>query len=327
MKRVYKLMVLILLTTLLCSMPVSAQTNQDFEWGFANGDAFHFMMHLDGDGYQIDEEIYINLNDTLPVIPDSMDNWTDIPLVGINAYYANGTRLGIEILTFVAVYNMHLPIGNWVVLETLAEATHNVENFTLDPEDPFFWGYSWEDDDWVLSDGNFTIYSNYTLKVHVAYLKIDGFLTHYSVDAYNTTTMEKTGEITLERIGLEQYQETTAPTITHPDDISYVERQDGYSITWYASDDNPSSYQIIVNGVTFRSDPWNLTTEAITVVVDDLEPGEYNYTLVVYDVRGLSASDEVIVTVSAAAEIPVMILAAIAGVAIVAIVVVVLRRR
>ena len=128
MNRVSKLVGILLLTTLMCAMPVYAQTDQGFEWGFADDDEFHFIMHLNGTGFLIDEEIYVDLNASLPIIPDSMDNWTDIPLVGINAYYSNGTRLGIEILTFVAVYNMHLPIGNWVVLETLAEATHNVEN-------------------------------------------------------------------------------------------------------------------------------------------------------------------------------------------------------
>jgi hypothetical protein len=105
---------------------MSAQTNQGFEWGFAYDDVFYFMMHLEGDGMLIDEEIHLELNDTLPVIPDSMDNWTDIPYTGIWAFYANGSQLGIEILTFVAMYNVHLPIGDWTLLSTLAQATHNI---------------------------------------------------------------------------------------------------------------------------------------------------------------------------------------------------------
>ena len=329
LNHVSKLVVLLFLTTLICAIPVSAQTDQGFEWGFAYDDVFYFMMHLEGDGMLIDEEIYIILNDTLPVIPDSMDNWTDIPYTGILAYYSNGTQLGIEILTFVAMYNVHLPIGDWTLLSTLAQATHNVENFTLDPEDPFFWGYSWEDDDWNLSGDGFTIYSIYTIYVHVEYLKIDGFLTQYSLEAYNTTTKEKTGEITLDRIGLEQYKETTAPTINHPDDISYVEGQEGNNITWHASDDNPSSYQIMVNGTLFRSGSWNMTSEAITVVVDNLEPGGYNYTLVVYDVRGFSISDEVMVTVALQAPtiLPLVLISVVAGGVILVIVAVVYRRR
>lgn len=202
--------------TLMCAMPVYAQTDQEFEWGFAYDDEFHFMMHLNATGFHIDEEIYIVLNDTIPAIPDGMTSWTDIPYTGIFAYYANGTQLGIEILTFIAMYNVHLPIGNWDLLNTLAQTTHDVENFTLDPEDPRFWGYSWEDDDWVLSTNGGTIYSNFTLYVHIEYLKVDGFLTHYSVDSYNTTTMADTGEITLDRLDIEKYRETTDPTLNHP---------------------------------------------------------------------------------------------------------------
>ncbi|MHA2150271.1 MAG: hypothetical protein ACXAAN_16655, partial [Candidatus Thorarchaeota archaeon] len=245
MNRVSKLVILLFLATLICAIPVSAQTDQGFEWGFVYDDEIHFMMHLNGTGLQIDEEIYFVSNDTLPTIPDSMDEWTDIPYTGIDAYYANGTQLGIEILAFVAMYNVYLPIGNWALLSSLAQATHNVENFTLDSEDPFFWGYSWEDNDWVLRAGEVTIYSNYTLYVHVAYLKTDGFLTHYSVDAYNTTTMADEGEITLERLGIEKYSETIAPTTDHPDDVVYIEGQEGNTIIWFARDDNPGAYEIL----------------------------------------------------------------------------------
>ncbi|MHA2360294.1 MAG: hypothetical protein ACXAB5_08475, partial [Candidatus Thorarchaeota archaeon] len=200
------------------------------------------MMHLNGTGFHIDEEIYIVSNDTLPTIPDSMDNWTDIPYTGIFAYYANGTQLGIEILTFVAMYNVYLPIGNWTQLSTLMKRTHNVEEYILYDRHPSFWGYIWEDDDWVLTDGGVTVYSNYTINVKVEYLKTDGFLANYSVDAYNTTTMADAGEIVLERLGIEEYRETTDPTITNnPSNIVYVEGQIGNSITWYASDDYPGT--------------------------------------------------------------------------------------
>jgi hypothetical protein len=327
LNRVSKLVVLLFLATLICAVPVSAQTDQGFEWGFAYDDEFHFMMHLEGDGMLIDEEIYIHLNDTPPAIPDSMDNWTDIPYTGIWAYYANGTQLGIEILTFIAMYNAHLPIGNWALLSTLAQTTHKVENFTLDPEDPFFWGYSWEDDDWNLSVDGFTIYSRYTINVHVEYLKTDGFLTQYYLDSYNTTTKEKTGEITLDRLSVEKYRETTSPTTDHPDDITYLQGQLGNNITWHASDDNPSSYEILIDGILTRSGLWNITNEAITIVVDGLAVGDYNFTLVVQDIRGNSASDEVMVTVQAPTVLPLVLISVVVGAGILIVLAVVCRRR
>jgi hypothetical protein len=340
LKRTSKLVILLFLTTLISCVPVSAQTDQGFEWGFAYDDEIHFMMHLNATDLHIDEEIYIVSNDTLPSIPGSMDNWTDIPYTGMKAYYANGTQLGIEILTFVCMYNVYLPIGNWELLSSLAQTTLDVENFTLDVEDPFFWGYSWEDENWVRSEGEVTIYSNYTLYVHVAYLKTDGFLTHYSVDAYNTTTGADAGEITLERMDIEQYTETTPPIILNqPSDFQYFEGRVGYNITWYASDDYPSTYEIYVKHDPLPPTPpipclpsllksglWNDSSEAITLNVDGLSEGLHRYILVVYDVRGNNATDSVTVTVRSETVLPWVLISVFGGVVIVIAAVVVRRR-
>ncbi|MFQ5833436.1 MAG: hypothetical protein ACE5H4_12075 [Candidatus Thorarchaeota archaeon] len=337
MNRTSKLAVFLLLAALMCSMPIVAQTNQGFEWGFTVDDVFHFHMYLEGDGLFIDDEIYFEFNATLPAIPDSMDNWTDVPwgLISpppppgpvINTYYANGTELGIEVLAFAAVYNMFLPLGNWALLSTLAQDTLALENLTLDPEDPYFWGYSWEDADWVVNGDSPTIYSNYTLYVHVDYLKVDGFLSHYSVDSYNITTKEKTGTVTLDRLGIEQYMETTVPTLNHPADIEYVQGQTGNIITWSPSDQYPASYQILLDGSILRSGTWNSTAENIVEVVDGHAVGEYNYTIVVADVRGNTAVDEVTVTVLPPPFDPLIAVIAIAAAGVVLMIVAVAIRR
>jgi hypothetical protein len=209
----------------------------------------------------------------------------------------------------------------------LAQTTQNVENFILDPEDPFFWGYSWNDDDWVLTDGSFTIYSNFTLYVHVEYLKTDGFLTQYSVDAYNTTTGADAGEVTLERLDMEKYRDTISPTIDNPDDISYIEGEEGNSITWYPTDDYPSHYEILIDEVVYKSGVWNHTVEAVIVSVDELSAGDYDYTCIVYDIRGNFARDDVMVTVQAEAGIPLVLISVVAGAGILVILAVVCRRR
>jgi hypothetical protein len=305
MKRVSTLLILLLLGAVIPVVPVIAQTDQGFEWGFAYYDEFHFMMHLNGTGLQIDEEIYLISNDTLPSIPDSIENWTDIPYTGIEAYYANGTQLGIEILAFVAMYNAYVPIGNWELLTDLAYYRHVVENVTPDSVYPSFWGYRWEDYDWVLTDGGVTIYSNYTINVRVEYFRTDGFLANYTVDAYNTTTGADAGEIVLERMGIEEYRETTDPIITnHPSNIVYVEGQVGNSITWYASDDHPAVYKVILTHpyyliapFTIKSGLWNDSSEAITVVVDGFPVGQHVISLIVYDLSGNHDSDKVWLTV------------------------------
>jgi len=299
------LLIILLLTPQISMKSVIAQTDQNLEWGFAYDDEVHFMMHLNSTGLQIDEEIYLVSNDTLPSIPNAIDNWTDIPYTGIRAYYANGTQLGIEVLTFVAMYNVYLPIGNWSFLSDLAEGTHTVENFSLDEEEYAFWGYSWEDDDWILSDGGVTIYSNYTINVHVEYLKADGFLANYSVDAFNTTSKADAGEVVLERLGIEKYTETTDPIITnHPGNIVYVEGQVGNTVTWYASDEHPDTYVVIrtiptvpIASSTVQSGAWNDSSEAITVNVDGFAVGDYYISLIVHDAAGNKDSDRISLSV------------------------------
>ena len=328
MNRVSMLFVILFIASAFCSTPVLAQTNQGLEWGFASDDTFSFMMYLEGDGMLINEEIYLELNETLPVIPDSMDNWTDIPYVTIRAYYSNGTELGIEVLTFIAMYNAHLPVGNWSFLSSLAQDSLNLENFTLDAEDEFFWGYSWEDENWTLSGEGFTVYSKYTIHVHVDYLKTDGFIAHYSVDSYNTTTMEPTGQITLSRLGIEKYTDTTAPVFNIVDDITYTEGETGNSITWAPSDDYPASYQILLDGSEIASGAWNSSGEAISVNVDGHTAGEYNYTLIVSDFRGNTAADEVDVRVHpSSGQLYITIIIIGVAIVVIAIVIAASRRR
>lgn len=330
MNRAVAFLIVGLMVTSLSFTPVLAATDQGLEWGVNTGGRFHFMLHVDGDGMLIDEEIYIIANATTPV-PDSMTNWTDIPLDTLDAFYANDTEMGIEILLLLAAYNFVVPIGNWTFLNGLAESTLGVENFTLDDEDPYFWGYSWEDDNWTISGENWIIYTDYSLAVHVDFLKIDGFLAHYSVVATNRTTHENSGEITLERMGLEQYTDRTAPILSHPTDIAYEVGETGHNITWTVSEDNPAVYHIFKDGSQEIGGTWISSTDEFSISVDGLEIGTYNYTISVVDVGGNTASDEVIVTVQLPTNIPTDTLLFIGlgagAVVVLLVVVVVLRKR
>ncbi len=287
---------ILFLSMSMSSTSVIAATNQGFEWGVDTGDEFHFVLHADGDGLMIDEEIYIEANATTPV-PDSITNWTDIPLDTLDVYYANGTEMGIEALLLIAAYNIELPVGNWTYLNYLAFYTLGLANFTFDDYDLYFWGYSWQDDNWTLSGDGWTLFSKYSIAVHVDYLKVDGFIAHYSVIATNRTTHVKTGEITLERLGIEQYTDRITPIISQPEDIEYVLGETGHNITWTASDDYPMSYQIQKDGTEVMSGNWNSTTEEFTINVDNLDVGEYAYHITVVDIGGNTAYDDVYVIV------------------------------
>ncbi|TFH00844.1 MAG: hypothetical protein E4H14_19235, partial [Candidatus Thorarchaeota archaeon] len=85
------------------------------------------------------------------------------------------------------------------------------------------------------------------------------------------------------------------PSVDNPADVEYIEGESGNSITWSPSDDHPKNYTIYRNDTVIVSESWN--GSSITVEVDGLSYGLYNYTLVVTDMVGQTAIDEVLVTV------------------------------
>ncbi|MHA2192140.1 MAG: hypothetical protein ACXAAR_01795 [Candidatus Thorarchaeota archaeon] len=89
----------------------------------------------------------------------------------------------------------------------------------------------------------------------------------------------------------------TPPTIDSPPDVSYNEGEVGSSITWDPSDLHPLNYTIDKDGIPIKSGTWNSSLETITVSVEGLSLGTYDYTLEVFDIGGNPASDVVRVTV------------------------------
>jgi len=88
-----------------------------------------------------------------------------------------------------------------------------------------------------------------------------------------------------------------APVITAADDINYVVGTTGNEIVWEASDDDPLTYVVIKDLETtpVASGIWDGSD--ITVNVDGLPIGTYNYTLALMDYSANLVMDSVIVTV------------------------------
>ncbi|TFG14653.1 hypothetical protein EU537_03010 [Candidatus Thorarchaeota archaeon] len=91
----------------------------------------------------------------------------------------------------------------------------------------------------------------------------------------------------------------TSPTIDSPSDVEYTEGETGHEIEWTPFDHHPLSYIILLDGETARSGSWDNASLPISISVDGLGEGVYNYTISVEDVAGNKASDTVIVTVNA----------------------------
>ena len=89
----------------------------------------------------------------------------------------------------------------------------------------------------------------------------------------------------------------TPPTISSPQDIFYTVGQTGNQIVWLPSDLHPLQYELFQNSTSVKVGSWNTTGETITIEVDELSVGIYNYTLVVSDIGGNWIADTVFVSV------------------------------
>ncbi len=133
---------------------------------------------------------------------------------------------------------------------------------------------------------------------------------------------------------VEVIDDDTAPTIDNPNDLTYVEGTMGNSIVWTPVDMYPASYQISHNGSMFASGDWG--GSRVIADVDGLPAGSHFIRLTVYDGSGLSAYDEVTVTVTAVEVVtlpPVddstmlLLIGAVVGAAIIVVVIVLLMRK
>ncbi len=100
------------------------------------------------------------------------------------------------------------------------------------------------------------------------------------------------GNITL------QVTKNTLPAIESPADIAFIVATEGHSLAWNVTDpDAPTpTYWIFRNGTQNATGTWDSGVN-ITVDVDGLPAGTYNYTLVVNDGLGGIVQAEVLVTV------------------------------
>jgi len=97
--------------------------------------------------------------------------------------------------------------------------------------------------------------------------------------------------------------DTSAPLLNSPNDITMTVNTTGNTLTWTASDPNPSHYVITMNTTDWDSGVWDGTS--VSLDLDDLDLGIYFFTITVNDTLGHESEDTVLVTVQLAQGFPI----------------------
>ena len=171
---------------------------------------------------------------------------------------------------------------------------------------------------------------------------VDGLV--YGAYNYTIVVEDTQGHSTLDQVWV-YVLDSIVPIIDHPADFDYDEGETGNTIIWTPTDSHPKNYTLYKDGVIEESGVWD--GSAITIDVDGLSPGDYNYTIVVFDLGGNSVTDTVIVTVNEVEptttpsttpttptggielppEIMILIVGGLGGVAVIVIIVFLVRKR
>ncbi|MGY5858573.1 MAG: DUF2341 domain-containing protein [Candidatus Thorarchaeota archaeon] len=113
--------------------------------------------------------------------------------------------------------------------------------------------------------------------------------------------------------------DTTDPILTHPDDINYTVGSQGNTIQWNLTDLYPDYYEINLGNVTIQSGTWN-STEHLSIDIDNLPIGEYEFTMFANDTSNNIVFDTVIVGVGELTASDMTIIIMIVGVVVIVII-------
>ncbi|TFG32489.1 hypothetical protein EU527_10055 [Candidatus Thorarchaeota archaeon] len=100
------------------------------------------------------------------------------------------------------------------------------------------------------------------------------------------------------------YPDVRAPIIDPDEDLLYEEGYTGYSITWGVEENNPLWYNLTVNGDSMLDGIWR--GENITIDVDNLDVGSYEYNMTFSDFFGSASYAIITVTVTPDAHLPII---------------------
>ena len=159
-------------------------------------------------------------------------------------------------------------------------------NWTVTGED-FNGTYNLYKDNLPVQAGNWSV--NETLRFPFSELSLGVF-------NYTLVVSDSLNNSVEDTVIIQVIAPTKVPVLSSPDDVSYVQNATGNVINWNVSDYN-GTYTILKDGVTNQTGNWN-SSFTITLSVDGLELGNYNYTIVVKDLYDNELQDSVLVKVT-----------------------------
>jgi len=246
-----------------------------------------------------DPGIYVIYKNNLEI---ESDTWTSGVPITISV---NGLSIGSYNYTII-VYDEFDNSAQDTVIVTAQDTANPILSSPADityEEDTTGHNITWSNADtnpetYTIYKDNIEIYSGAWASGVPITINIDGL----SIGSYNYTIIvydefDNFAQDTV--IVTVQGQDTTAPFLNSPADITYEKGTTEHNIAWNSTDTNPETYAIYKDNIEIYSGAWT-SGVPITISVDGLSPGEYNYTIVVYDEFDNSAQDTVIVTVTAA---------------------------
>jgi len=201
-----------------------------------------------------------------------LEVYDDMDFTTSDIVWVNVTDTTAPIVSDVADFSIPVGVSGEYIIWTCSETFPDYYIITQDSV--------------VIDEG---LWNGTDLRVNLNGLSIDSYVFELTVN--DTHANSASDEVIVSVV-----TDRTSPSLTPLDDVSFEFGTTGHYLAWSCSDLFPESYSISRNGNVLDSGLWNGSNLAIAI--DGLNVGVYNFTIVLYDSSGNSASDSVIVSVT-----------------------------
>ncbi|MHA2254153.1 MAG: hypothetical protein ACXAD7_27645, partial [Candidatus Kariarchaeaceae archaeon] len=272
-------------------------TNYNYEFGSPDNELSWNFTDSHPNSYEIIHNSTLNGGSTINGGWDSENNITlDIDGLEVGVYAFN-----------ILVYDENTNYSNYTIIVSVSpnvlpefEAIPNDTEYEESSIGNFLtWNVSDSFPDYFefYRNGSFIVNGTWTSLVNIT-LSIDGFL--YGVHNFTLYVFDKTGANISDSVLVTVYDETKPIFAGEQIPPPFEELSSDNILVWNATDHHPDTYEILHNstlngGIPFTG-TWSSDTN-ISLNIDGLWKGVYNFTLIVYDEFDNNMSSSVIITV------------------------------